>query len=97
MCDWVIITNYYFTQSCNNNFPGNESEIKAQPSINITCSDQFYLDESSQICKPECGVWTQHSDVRANLINGIFIAGDILGVLVSTTVLVLSCVQRKQM
>ena len=68
----------------------------SRPPINITCSDQFYFDESSQVCKPECGVWTQHSRLAATQIRSLFIVGDVGGILLSTTVLAVSFFQRKR-
>ena len=80
-----------------NYFSGNENESRELIPINVTCSKQFYFDESSMLCKPECGVWTQHSDATAQTINAFLILGDVLGVLIPTAVLVASCFQRKKM
>ena len=76
---------------------GTENESKKFLPINVTCSDQFYFDKRSMLCKPECGVWTQHSDTTAQTINAFLILGDVLGVLICTAVLVASFFQRKKM
>lgn len=64
---------------------------------NITCSEQFFLEESSELCKPECGVWTQHSPKRATGIHYSLIATVVLGILLCLAVLLLSLFQRKTM
>ena len=77
----LVFKNHFFNQynlylvlySVVNNFADNESTMLSQPPVNITCSDQFYFDESSQVCKPECGVWTQHSHLAANLIKSLLL------------------------
>ena len=68
-----------------------------QYEINITCSDQFYLDQSFLKCNPECGVWFPYSSFTVAVIDGTFIAGNVLGVLLCTAVLITSFIKRKRM
>ena len=75
----------------------NKSENQEETGINVTCSDQFYFEEKSQLCNPECGVWTQHSDARARSFDAVFIISDVFSVFICSAIIVLSLHQRKRM
>ena len=63
----------------------------------IECSDDFYFDNSSQVCKPECGVWTPFTPKKENVLVGLRIFASSLGLISSILVLVFSCAQYKRM
>ena len=79
------------------NSPGTEYTLRNNGSVNITCSDQFYFDESSEMCKPECGVWTQHSQTFSSALHFSIMVGEILSILMCASILVLSFFQHKRM
>ena len=60
----MVCKDPYFIFSCNlytlNDCSGNEGATSSNGSVNVTCSDQFYFDESSDVCKPECA-WSVDS------------------------------------
>jgi len=79
----------------------NESDVIGSESSGeetvIECSDDFYFDNSSQVCKPECGVWTPFTPRKENVLVGLRIFASSLGLISSVLVLVFSCAQYKRM
>ena len=79
----------------------NESDVNGSESSGeetvIECSDDFYFDNSSQVCKPECGVWTHFTPRKERVMVGLRIFAPCLGLISSLLVLVLSCAQYKRM
>ena len=65
--------------------------------LDIACSDEFFFDNSTQLCRPECGVWTHFTPSRGTLVAGFRLFGSLLGVISSLIVLILSCAQYKRM
>ena len=76
-------------------FTENETTVKIFD--NVTCSDQFYFDKATQLCKPECGVWSLHSDATAEAIGISRAFIDVLGITICIVVLLVSFYQRKEM
>ena len=72
-----------------------ENETTVEDFDNVTCSDQFYFDKETQLCKPECGVWSLHSDATAEAIGISHAFMDVLGITISTVVLLVSFYQQK--
>ena len=68
----------------------------SSPYHNITCREHFYFNESSQMCIPECGVWTLHSDTAEHAINTILIVGTVSGILINMTILLAFIIQHKK-
>ena len=67
-------------------------------SVSITmCSEDFFLNESTGQCLPECGVWEElpHSTVVG--IDVVVIFSAIVYLLSGVAVLVLSCINYKRM
>ena len=62
-----------------------------------TCSEGFYINESTGLCLPECGVWEQfpHSFVVA--YDALAFLSVLIALLGSAVVLVLSCISYKKM
>lgn len=79
----------------------NESDVSGSESSGegtvIECSDDFYFDNSTQVCKPECGVWTHFTPRKEKVMIGLRIFASSLGLVSSLLVVVLSCVQYKRM
>ena len=75
-------------------FTENETTVKIFD--NVTCSDQFYFNEATQLCKPECGVWSLHSDSTAEAIGISRAFIDVLGITICIVVLLVSFYQRKE-
>ena len=73
-----------------------ENEPTVADIDNVTCSDQFYFDETTQLCKPECGVWSQHSDSTAEAIGISYAFIDTLSITICMVVLLVSFYQRKE-
>ena len=70
----------------------NTTSFSGQSSRNVTCSDQFYFDQSSLICKPECGVWTTLSKRAAIAWEVFFFAGDAIAFVTCVGVLILAMI-----
>ena len=47
------------------------SESSREEVSTIVCSDNFYFDNSSQLCKPECGVWTHLTPSKGRVVLGL--------------------------
>ena len=73
-----------------------ENEMTVKDFDNVTCSDQFYFDKATKLCKPECGVWSLHSDTTAKAIGISRAFIDILGITICIVVLLVSFYQRKE-
>ena len=63
----------------------------------MICSDQFYFDNNSLHCKPECGVWTILSKDDRILWRMIFNTADVVVFLSCVIVLTLAVINRKRM
>jgi len=63
----------------------------------ITCSQDFYLDNSTGLCRPECGKWDQYSPSTRAAVYGVNITFASLVIVVSVATLVLSGFRRKLM
>lgn len=91
----------YFSLSSMIYFLGNHTETEPGGSgkemVNTTCSDEFFFDNNSQLCKPECGVWTHFGPSKGKVIAGFRLFASSLGMISSVLVLTLSCVQYKTM
>ncbi len=61
----------------------------------INWSEDFYFDGG--VCRPECGEWEEFSSSTVNTIDALIILVEIIDVLASTAVLVLSCIEYKRM
>ena len=74
---------------------GNETE--RIDVFNVSCSDGFFYDENSLLCKPKCGEWSPLSPsvYTANFV--LLILGSVSSFIVCTVILVLSFIQYKKM
>ena len=63
----------------------------------ITCSQDFYLDNSTGLCRPECGKWDQYSPSTRAAVYGVNITFASLIIAVSMATLVLSGIRHKLM
>ena len=61
------------------------------------CSDDFYLDNSSGLCRPECGEWDQYTSSSHDRVVGINITFVLLTILICVATLVWSIVRHKIM
>ena len=73
------------------------SESSGEYMSTTICSDDFYFDNSSQLCKPECGVWTHLTPSKGRVVLGLRLFATSIGVTSSLLVLALSCAQYKRM
>jgi len=64
---------------------------------NITCNEEFYFDGSSQMCIPECGVWTSYGKTTGSVFTIIVITADVIGLFIDATIILMSIVQHKRM
>ncbi len=82
-------------------FSGSGSSGDASDSnigLNITeCSQDFYLDDSSGLCRPECGEFFQFSDQTAAWLHPLIIVALVIHILGGVLLLVVSCINYKQM
>ena len=62
----------------------------------MSCSEGFFYDESSLVCKPKCGVWTPLSPEADMAIVVLYIIGEVASIVICSTILVLSIVQCKK-
>ena len=61
------------------------------------CHEDFYLDEETGTCKPECGKWEMFPHKVENILQVLFIASTAIGAFAGILVVILSCFRRKQM
>ena len=54
------------------NFNGSISPVER------VCNDGFYINESSRLCVPECGVWMELSKSKSTTIDIIYITSAIV-------------------
>ena len=62
-----------------------------------TCSEGFYIDESTGLCIPECGVWEEFPHSFVVGVDAVVILSAIVYLLSGVAVLVLSCINYKRM
>lgn len=67
------------------------------PTMNVTCSDQFFFDKKSLTCKPECGVWAPLSHPKLLALKVVCIAFDAVGMMGCIAVLILTWIKRKKL
>ena len=72
------------TNNTNSNLTGN-------------CTEGFYADEGTGVCRPQCGKWKFYSDNAEIAINIAVIISAAIGTIAGAIGLVLSCIQYKQM
>lgn len=72
-------------------------DVKTQTSFNVTCSNNFYYDEDSLICKPKCGEWTHLTAKMATAMDVLIILGDVASIVICSAILLLFIVQYKKM
>ena len=63
---------------------------------NITCSDNFYLDEETSQCKPECGEWGLYSARAEAAVSALTVVSIAIGTIGGVVVLVVSCINHKE-
>ena len=61
------------------------------------CSEGFYIDESTGLCIPECGVWEEFPHSFVVVVDALVILSAIVYLLSGVAVLVLSCINYKRM
>ena len=61
------------------------------------CSEGFYINESTGLCIPECGVWEEFPHSFVVGFDVVVILSGVINLLGSTAVLVLSCISYKRM
>ena len=73
--------------------------MNTKPSFttNVTCSDQFFFDENSSTCKPECGIWGPFSHDKLLALRVVFIVFDAIGIVGCIAVLILTWIKRKKL
>ena len=65
--------------------------------VDRECSDDFYLDNSSGLCRPECGEWDQYSPSTHHAVVGINITFVLITILICVATFVWSIVRHKIM
>lgn len=83
--------------SDNNDEDQIESESSGKELNTTVCRDDFYYDNSSQLCKPQCGVWTHFTPSKGRVVLGLRLFAASFGLISSVLVLALSFAQYKRM
>ena len=65
--------------------------------VKTTCSEDFYLDNDTGLCRPECGKWIQYPRARKRAVYGVDSSFTALAVLIDSVTLVVSCIRYKMM
>ncbi len=66
-------------------------------SIVSECSPDFYLDESSGLCRPECGEWSQISGHTEAWFHPLIFTMRSLQIVGGALLLIASCINYEQM
>ena len=61
------------------------------------CREGFYINETTGLCSPECGVWEEFPHGFIVGIDSVAILTAVINLLGSTVILVLSCISYKRM
>lgn len=62
---------------------------------NMSCSEDFYFEESKNYCVPDCYSWTSYSPVQTRAVDAMIIISCCVAILSITAVLIISCIRRK--
>ena len=65
--------------------------------VERVCSDGFYINESSNLCVPECGVWMELPSSKSTALDVVGITSAVVYLVSGTAVVVLSCIKHKRM
>ena len=65
--------------------------------VDRECSDDFFLDNSSGLCRPECGEWEQYTPSTRSAVVGINITFVFITILICVATFVWSVVRHKIM
>ena len=65
--------------------------------VDRECSKDFYLDNSSGLCRPECGEWDQYTSSTRNRVVGINTTFIIITILICVAIFVWSPFRHKIM
>ena len=63
----------------------------------VNCSKDFYFDNITRLCVPECGRWTYPSHNVDRMLSIILIGATLLGIGISGTLIAASIVYHKKM
>ena len=78
-----------------------DMEVGVESTLNTTtgrvCSEGFYINESTGLCIPECGVWEEFPHSYVVGADAVVISTTVIGLLSSAVVLVFSCISYKRM
>ena len=89
----IYLMDYFFIYTAKENV----SDVKAQASFNVTCSDNFYYNKDTQLCRPRCGMWTHLSTHMAITIDVLTIIGDVANIAICAAIFLLFVLQYKRM
>ena len=64
---------------------------------NRSCSEDFFLDETTNLCLAVCGEWRPQSADQVQVLTIIILTSGATGVLLSIVVVTLSCLHYKTM
>jgi hypothetical protein len=86
----------YEANATGNNTDYNTS-LGVSADVDRDCSDDFYLDNSSGLCRPECGEWDQYSPSTHDSVVGINVTFALLTILICVATFVWSIVRHNIM
>lgn len=75
----------------------NGSEGKGERNLNVTCSENFYYNNNTLLCRPQCGKWTHLSTDMAITIDTLTIIGDVANIAICAAIFLLFFIQYKRM
>ena len=81
--------------------PGNENMDallnSSDTELFLPCEENFFRENGSDTCVPECGVWSEYSYVDLVVTDMVILVSAVIGFVSSIAVLVISCIRYKRM
>ena len=63
----------------------------------VNCSENFYFDDTSGICVPECGTWVYATQSMDKILTIIHIVGTLAGISITCVIITASLFRHKKM
>ena len=65
--------------------------------LDQTCNEGFYRNESTGLCLPQCGKWKVYPDNIEMAVNSAVLVSAAIGTIAGAVGLLFSCIRYKQM
>ena len=73
-----------------------DTKVSGTPDL-LACREDFFREEGSNDCVPNCHTWKQFSQAEVIIFDAIIVAANVVGFVAGIIVIVISIIRRKKM